>query len=98
MVCRTGGRKMFALTPAPWTSKTGPRVGGVVPLTCTRLHSIPSPARNGITRSTSGGRLADAFCMGLSPEGDQQHALAWPKPPERAPELAPVFRPEIERK
>src|SRR5690606_4733115 len=44
---------MFARTPAPWTSSTGPRTGSVsAARTITRLSGMPSPASNGTKRST----------------------------------------------
>jgi len=43
----TGLGKRLARTPAPCTSRTGPRSGGRGPLTWIKFKSMPSPALNG---------------------------------------------------
>ena len=45
----SGGRNSSARTPAPCTTRTGPRVGACRPWTCTRVSGRPSQAVSGTT-------------------------------------------------
>src|SRR3954447_11261529 len=86
-----GARKMFARTPAPWTSRTGPLVGIRAPVTWTRLSWRPSPAVKGTTCSTSLRPYATALdavntharrrrCAGHDPLLRPQHPAARLRP------------------
>ena len=73
----SGGRNSSARTPAPWTTRTGPRVGSCRPCTCTRVSGRPSSAVSGTTSVRWServvGRVGVVTVMScLPPDGDRR--------------------------